>query len=216
MQVLRHYQRKMEEFAGRHGGVMWLLGSLFVIGVIFGALAVRSITPRDRAEIAAYLRDSLQAVGPAPSSEGGLMLKHALLRSLKQLAILWVLGITLVAVPAVAAGAVLRGFITGFTVAYLTATSGWAGVLISAAGHLPQSLLEVPALLVAGTASVAFSLQVIRSWRERRRVPNFYPALARFTGTLVLMAAVLLLASMVESYLSPALVRFAASFLQPL
>ena len=144
------------------------------------------------------------------------MLKAALLRSLKYLVLLWVLGISLVGVLGVAALALLRGFVSGFTVGFLAAELGWRGIALAVAGHLPQSLLEVPALVIGGTAAVAFSLQVIRSWSERRRVPQFYPALARLTGTLLATGLVLVVAGLVESYLSPALVRFATSFLQPL
>jgi stage II sporulation protein M len=213
MHIWRHYQRVVEEFVERHKGVLWLVGSFFVIGVVFGALAVRSVGPQDRSEIVSYLGDALKGLSPAPPGESGLLLRAALLRSLKQLAFLWVLGISLVGLPLTLVLAVVRGFVTGFTVAYMASELGWKGVGVAAAGHLPQGLLEVPALICAGAASVAFSLQVIRSWVERRRVANFYPALLRFTGTLVATWLVLLAAALVESYLTPVLVRFAASFL---
>jgi stage II sporulation protein M len=213
MHILRHYQRALEEFIERHKGVVWLLGSFFVIGVVFGALAVRSVGPHDRAEIVTYLGDAFRGLTPAPPGESGLLLKNALLRSIKQVAILWVLGISLVGVPATLVMAIVRGFFTGFTVAYMASEMGWRGVGVAAAGHLPQGLLEIPALLIAATASVSFSLQVIRSWTERRKVPNFYPALARFTGALFATWLALLAAALVESYLTPALVRLATSFL---
>jgi stage II sporulation protein M len=217
MEAWRRGQRQFEEFLHRHAGVVLLLGVLFVAGVVFGALAVGSLDPRSKGEMVSYLGESLQSMGgrPAPG-EGALMLKAALLRSLKYLALLWVMGISLVGVLGVAGVALVRGFVSGFTVGFLAAELGWRGLTLAVAGHLPQSLLEVPALLVGGTAAVAFSLQVIRSWRERRRVPQFYPALARFTATLVATGLVLLAAGLAESYLSPALVRFAASFLQSL
>jgi stage II sporulation protein M len=218
MEWWRRGQRSLEDFVRRHGGVVLLLGALFVIGVVFGALAVGSLDPRSKQEMVRYLGESLSGLsrgGPAPA-EGSLMLKAALLRSLKYLVLLWVLGISLVGVLGVAALALLRGFVSGFTEGFLAAELGWRGVALAVAGHLPQSLLEVPALVIGGTAAVAFSLQVIRSWSERRRVPQFYPALARLTGTLLATGLVLVVAGLVESYLSPALVRFAASFLQPL
>ena len=218
MEWWRRWQRTLEEFLRRHGGVVLLLGALFVIGVVFGALAVGSLDPRSKQEMVRYLGESLSGLsgsGPAPG-EGSLMLKAALLRSLKYLVLLWVLGISLVGVLGVAALALLRGFVSGFTVGFLAAELGWRGIALAVAGHLPQSLLEVPALVIGGTAAVAFSLQVIRSWSERRRVPQFYPALARLTGTLLATGLVLVVAGLVESYLSPALVRFATSFLQPL
>jgi stage II sporulation protein M len=213
MHLLRRNMRTAEDYLRRHAGTVLLIGCLFVIGVVFGALAVRSLSPRDRAEQASYLSETIgRAVKPS-QGEGGLLLKASLLRSGKYLALLWICGISLVGMVVVMGGALVLGYVTGFTVSFLVAEMGGAGLALAIAGHLPQNLLQVPALVVAGTAAVAFSLQVVRSWRERRRVPNFYPALARFTGTLLAAGLVLVLAALVESYLSPALVRLASGWL---
>lgn len=214
MELLLGYQRTLEDFVRRHGGLLLLLGVLFVAGVVFGALAVGSLDDRSRGEILSYMGESLSTLEGHTGAEGGWMLRAALLRSAKYLGVLWVLGISLVGVPGVALLVLLRGFVSGFTVGFLAAEMGGKGLALAVAGHLPQSLLEVPALIVGGAAAVAFSLQVIRSWHERRRVPQFYQALARLTGTLVATGLVLILGGLVESYLSPVLVRFAASFLQ--
>lgn len=214
MLVVDRWQRNLEDFVERHSLVLLLLGALFVIGVVFGALAVRSVDTRERAELAVYLGDTLKALLRPAGGEGGLLLKQALWRSAKVLGLLWVLGISLVGIFGVMGLALVRGFISGFAVGFLAAELGWKGLLVAVAGHLPHSLIEVPALLVGGTAAVAFSLQVVRSWRQGRRLPHFYPALARFTGTLMATGLALMVGGLVESYLSPALVRFALSFLQ--
>lgn len=213
MQVWSYYRRNLERYIENHRGIVMLLGALFVIGLVFGALAVRSLDPRDRSELVHYLSGTIPSLQNLPPGGGGVLLKAALLRNLKIMATLWVLGISLVGIFGVMVVALLRGLVTGFVVAFLAAELGLRGVLLAAVGHLPQSLIEVPALILGGAASVAFSLQVVRSWRERRRVPNFYPTLAAFSGRLLVMGLALLAASLVESYLSPSLVRLVASFL---
>ena len=211
MHLYTHWRRKLEDFLHRHTGEVALLATLFVIGVIFGALAVRSIEARDRLELVSYLSSNLQRLVAPPEGTGGVLLRQGLWGKLKLLGLLWALGISLVGVVGVMLLVFLEGLLSGFVVGFVAAEMGGTGVLLAIAGHLPQRLLEVPAIIIAGTASVAFSLQVIRSWRERRRVRNFYPALASFSGTLLAMGVLLLLSSLVESYVSPALVRFVLS-----
>lgn len=208
------WRRNLERFVQDHQGPVILLSSLFVIGVIFGALAVRSLPVRDKVELISYLDGSVAGLKSPPSAAGGVLLRQAVLGKIKWLSILWVLGISLVGVLGVMLLAFIRGFVSGFAVAFLAAEMGMKGVVLAIFGHLPQSLIEVPALILAGTASVAFSMQVIRSWKERRRVPRFYPALASYTVTLLATGLFLVLSGVVESYISPHLVQMALSALR--
>jgi len=197
----------------RNTGLILLLAGFFVIGVVFGGLAVRSVSERDRTELVAYLGESMERIAHPAVTDGWLILRQSLVRSLKELGFFWILGISLLAVPCTVIGALVFGFVSGFTISFLTAELGWGGLALGVAGHVPHSLLMIPALIMGGTAASGFSLQVIRSWRERRRLPNFYPALARFTATLMATGLVLLLAGLVEAYVSPGLARLAASWL---
>lgn len=212
MHWTENWMRNLEAFLHRHRGPVLMLSAIFVFGVIFGGLAVSSLDPRNKQELVTYLSGTIERMAAPPDGAGTMILKLVLPTKLKLLALLWVFGISVVGMLGVMVLTLLRGFLTGFVVALLAAEMGGRGVLLAAAGHLPQSLIEVPALIIAGTASVAFSLQLVRSWREGRRVRNFYPALAAYTGTLLTMGLVLIGTSLVESYLSPVLSRFVASF----
>jgi stage II sporulation protein M len=207
MQIHAYWRRNLEDFLRRYSGPVMLLSALFVIGVIFGALAVRSIEAKDRLEVVSYLSGQLQRLVSPPDGIGWTLFWRQLWGKLKLLALLWVLGISVVGALGVMVLAFLEGVVSGFFVGFVAAEMGGKGILLAIAGHLPQRLLEVPAVILAGTASVAFSTQVVRSWRAGRRVPNFYPALASFTGMLLVMGLVLVLSSLAEAFLSPALLR---------
>lgn len=213
MQLIHRYQRNFEEYVRRNLGLILLLAAVFVIGVIFGGLAIRSAGARDRAEIAAYLSETFERIVHPEAADSRLIFKLSLARSAIQLGFLWAVGITLLAIPCTVAGALVFGFVSGYTISFLTAEMGWGGLALGVAGHLPHSLLAIPALIMGATAAGSFSLQIVRSWRERRRLTNFYPALARFTGSLLAAGLVLVLAGVVEAYVSPALARAAINLL---
>lgn len=213
MHVLHYWRRQLDEYLEQNSGPVLLLCILFAIGVTFGALAVRSLEMRDRVELVTYLNSVMAMLGSLPEGTGLLLVKQSLIRELKWLALLWVLGISLVGVLGVMIASIIRGFISGFVVAFVAAELGWKGVLLAAAGHLPQTILQVPALIVAASASVALSLQVIRSWQQRRRMPRFYPALAAYSGTFVATGLVMVAAALVEGYVTPVIVRFVATLM---
>lgn len=214
MRIWENAQRRLEEFLLRNKGPALVLAALFTIGIIFGALAVPSLASRDRQEMAGYLSGVVGPLLHPPAGAGTVLLKQALVRMLLTTLALWVLGISVVGVLVVMGGALWLGYTGGFTVAYLTAELGWRGVLIALAGHLPQNLLAVPALLVAGTASIRFSAQVLAVLRDRRRMPRFYPELSEYTGLMLGMGAALLSAALVESYLTPLLMQVAGRILK--
>ncbi|OTA40086.1 MAG: hypothetical protein A6D92_24605, partial [Symbiobacterium thermophilum] len=141
----------------------------------------------------------------------GPLLREALFRQARTVALTWVLAVSLVGSVAVMALPLVRGFTSGFAVAYLTAEMGARGVLLAAAGHLPQTVLEVPGVVLAASASVGFAAEVLASWRGRRRLSGYYAALARYTRTLLSAAVLLAAAALVEGYVTPHLVRIVAS-----
>lgn len=214
MRGFQGWRQAFDDFVDEHRGPILFLASLFVIGVVFGALAVRSLEPTDKQELVRYLGATLGSLEHPPEGATGLLLRRALVGNVRLLAILWVLGVSMVGILGVMGLTLFRGFVTGFVVAFLAAEMGLPGVALALAGHVPQSLLEVPALILAGTASMGLSARLFRTWRERRRMEHVYPALASYTGTLLLAGVVLAGAGLVEGYFAPLLVRLAATFLK--
>ncbi|MFZ5824309.1 MAG: stage II sporulation protein M [Bacillota bacterium] len=208
MQLLLGWRRNLEDLLYLNGGLVLLQATLFVIGVIFGALALRSIDGSTKLDLLRQLSDSVQVLRTAPEPSGGVLLREALVRHAKLLALFWVLAISLVGALGVVLLPLVWGFRSGFAVAFLAAEMGGRGILVAAAGHLPQSLLEVPAVILAATASVGFVVDLVRSWRARRRLAGFYEALAGYTGTLLSVGVLLLGAALVEGYVTPLLVRW--------
>lgn len=209
MQVVQRWQERLARFIERNSGTVFLLGALFAVGVIFGALAVSGLPSRAKQDLVQHLVQAGQALTTPSQEVGGALFRIALSGHMRWLILVWVLGITVVGALGVMLLAFVRGFSTGFVVGFLTAEMGWRGLLVAAGGHLPQSLIEVPVIILAGTASISFSRGVIRSWSEQRRMFHFYRDLWQYTSLLLLAALVLIGVSVMEATLSPFLWRLA-------
>lgn len=207
MRWWRHWQEGLSSYVERNAAVVMLLSSLFVVGVVFGALAVGGLPGVEKLQLASEVLDAARArESGSGQGFGPITFSQSFATQLRMLALFWVLGISVVGSLGVIVIAFLRGFLTGFVVGFLAAEMGWRGVLLAVAGHLPQSLLQVPALLLAGTASIGFSRLVLRAWRERRRMYHFYQTLWQYTTVFILAALAMAGASLLESKLAPSLI----------
>ncbi len=212
-QWLFGWRRNLEDLLYQQSGMALLMATLFLTGLIFGALALRSLDSTTRLDLVQALSKSVQVLSGSSGRVEGPLLRQALIRDAQWLGTLWLLAITLVGAMGVMLLSLVRGFVSGFVVAFLTAEMGLPGLLLAGAGHLPHSLLEVPAVILAATASCAFSLEVLRLLRSGRRLREFYEVLAGYTGSMLSVGVLLLLASLVEAYVTPTLVRVVAGLL---
>lgn len=200
-------RRQWDELLREHGSTALLLVTLFLMGMIFGALALRTLDSTARLNLVSYLGDAFGALTRQGSPGSWPLFWEALWGKVKLLGLFWLLSVSLVGALGVLLLTAWRGFLSGFVVAFLAAELGGRGLLVAAAGHLPQTLLEVPAILLGGTAAVAFAVETMRTWGERGRLPYFYENLVTFTGRLLTTGLLLVAAAVAEGYLAPALVR---------
>lgn len=205
MQALQRIRDNLSEYLAGRLGLGALLAACLLLGVIAGALAVSGLGLQERQELmdllGGYLR-TLAAPGGTPAPMA--LLGQALVSHLRTLALVWLLGITVLGLPGVLLLAFVRGFSVGFAAAFLAAESGWRGILISLSAMLPQNLLAWPALLMAGALSLSFGVRLCQAGWQRRAFP-FYAELGNYSVAMLLPALGFLGAAVLEATLCPAL-----------
>ena len=83
--------------------------------------------------------------------------------NMRQIAILWVLGVTIIGIPFIYILIGVRGFITGFTSGFIIEYLGLKGVLFSAMTILPKELIIIPCLIALGVNGINFSMGIIKN-----------------------------------------------------
>jgi len=187
----------------RDAGLYLFAGLLLVAGVVTGALAVRVMAPAERAALVGDVRAVAAGLASGAAIPGRTVLGWALANNMRVAGLLWLLGATVVGIPAVLVVLFLRGFAIGFTAGLLARELGAAGVVLASLTMVPSSLLALPALVGLGASALSFSLFLIRRG-SHSRLPR---ELLRYTLFSCAMAILLLLASLIESYLAPAFIR---------
>ncbi len=187
---------------------------LFVVGAVFGMLMVNALTLEQQQDLARdveqYMRlmDAGIGIGEAASFWDRFMFH------VKWLALLWLLGMTVVGIPGVLALNFLKGALVGFSVGTLINQYAWKGVLLSLVSVAPQNVLLIPGMVIASAAALSFSMYVIKN-RLLRQKGELAPQVRLFTSTVLLMLVVFAAAALLEAYVSPAMIAWVSPLLSP-
>jgi stage II sporulation protein M len=170
---------------------------LFVIGMTLG-LAV----PNDAVEIfagdLAALEELAQIFGPFEFSTAAFIF----LKNVSALLFSFILSPFLCLVPVIAL--VANGGLIAF-VSVIVIEQESVGLLL--AGLLPHGIFEIPALIIGEAASLSFGSMVIIALVSKKRRGQLSPNLKRNLKFMGLAFALLVPAAIIETYVTPLLLR---------
>ena len=186
---------------------------IFVIGVVVGALAVKTLPDEQKTELISYLHIFFAGLtqGTENTMFGSHVLSSVMFNNTKTIVLMWILGFTIVGIPFVLFILFTRGFIIGFTVGFLVNEYVMSGLLFALASVLPHNFFAIPAILVTSVSATKFSLMLVRH-RTQGTINLWYEA-AGYSLLCALMLGVMLFAALLEVYISPVFMKLVATLL---
>ena len=100
----------------------------FIIGVSIGAFTVNGLTTMQRDELKNYFIGFLQLLD-TQSIDSAQLFKLTAVENIKQIFIIWILGVCIVGIPFIYLFVCIRGFLTGFTSGFIIHCLGMKGIL---------------------------------------------------------------------------------------
>jgi stage II sporulation protein M len=180
---------------------------LLVMGVIFGAITVNSLSLVQKEDLFQYLSRFFGQVSENEFAGKESMFNQSFTHYLKYIGLMWVLGLSVIGLPVILILLFLKGIVVGFTVGFLVNQMGWNGFLLSFVSVLPQNLILIPAFVVIGTAAISFSLKMIRGQFIKRLTEPIFPQFLRYTFLMVIIGIAIAVASVFEAFVSPVLMK---------
>jgi stage II sporulation protein M len=181
---------------------------LFMMGVVFGAVVVNTLSPVQKEGLLEYLGYFFRGLDQNTIAEPEIAFQHSMGDHLKNLGLMWMLGLSIIGIPLILILIFLKGLVIGFTVGFLVSQLSWRGLWFAFLSVVPQNLLVVPAMIIMAVSGIHFSLLLVRNRLISRR-GTIYPEFLAYSGLVMAMAVVLVFASLFEAYLSPVLMRMA-------
>ncbi|NLJ24330.1 MAG: stage II sporulation protein M [Firmicutes bacterium] len=211
--MARQVSGTVRSYFRRRAATYMFLIVVFAMGSISGAFSVKTLSSQQRDDLASYVQTFLHGFAATNTTASLGTIRQTLLESIaKTVGVMWLLGLSVLGAPFVLALLFLRGFVLGFTVGFMVKEMVLKGIALAVVSVVPHNLLVVPAIILAGGASLGFSWAALQTLLGRRDI-NMYQHF--LSTTLLVMAACGLMgiAALVEAYITPMLIETATRYL---
>jgi stage II sporulation protein M len=183
----------------------------FILGISLGALTVSNIDIETKSDVKSYI-DGFISISRTDNVHSIEILKQSIKFNLITAAVLFIAGLSYAGILIVPMIAAFRGFCIGFTVAFLSDSLDKGGLLLSMVSILPQNIIYIPILIVFCVCSIGLAFAIFRSKLNRKH--NEASAYIWSFGMTALFLFVFMLGgSVIESYITPYLVKLIAPYL---
>lgn len=187
---------------------------LFVVGVVFGALMVNALSLEQQQELGRYLGNFVTSIDQKAPLNEEIAFWQMAMDHVKWVAVIFILGLSVIGLPLILILDFLKGVLIGFTVGYLVGQFSWKGLLFALVSVAPQNLIVIPALMICSVAAISFSLYIIRNRVVmHRRTMVKQPFLSYVTLTLT-MAVTLVGMAVFETWVSPVMMQWVTPMLR--
>jgi stage II sporulation protein M len=203
----RKYQNVAANHIREYSSIYLFVVVLFLMGVIFGAVIVNSLSFTQKEDLFYYLSQFFGQAAKGEVNAARDLFLQSFFHNSKFIGLIWILGISIIGLPIILIMLFIKGVTVGFTVGFLVNQMEWNGFLLSFVSILPQNLIIIPVFIIMAALSVMFSLRMIRNQFMKKIsqpvLPLFFRYVFSFLGALVIVAV----AAGIEALISPALLK---------
>src|SRR3954451_23214707 len=201
------YQNIVVMHVREHSSIYLFVIVLFLMGVVFGAVVVNSLSFTQKEDLYYYLSQFFGQVTTGKMVTSNDLFMQSLFHNSKFIGLMGLLGISIIGLPIILILLFLKGMVVGFTVGFLVSQMGWKGFLLAFASILPQNLIIIPVFILMAAFSVIFSMRMIKRQFMKKYASPIMPFFKRYIVALIAAVLFISAASGVEAYLSPWLMK---------
>ncbi|WP_408954620.1 stage II sporulation protein M [Natroniella sp. ANB-PHB2] len=208
----RFLKRKTALFLEKNLLLLFFIIVFFVIGVVFGTLAVRTLDYTQKKELVDYLGKFIVEINQLMGEDRQVVAQNIIISNLRFTFLFWLLGLTMIGAIIIPLIIFLRGFIIGFTVGFLLDQLFLKGIILSIISVLPQNIIFLPSLLLGALVSISFALTLGKGILMGSRY-KFRLMITNYSIVMLMIGILLFVAGLVEAYITPALIRTVANYI---
>ncbi|MEH7178618.1 stage II sporulation protein M [Neobacillus vireti] len=203
----RLYQTDAASYFREHSSIFLFIVILFLMGVIFGAIVVNSMSITQKEDLFYYLSQFFGQIQNGKVAENNDLFAQSFLHNSKFIGLIWILGISIIGLPVILIVLFIKGLVVGFTVGFLVSQLGIKGFLLAFVSILPQNLIIIPVFIMMAAFSVIFSLRMIKKQFFKKYGQPILPFFKNYIVSFVVAVVLISAASGVEAYVSPWLMK---------
>ncbi|WAA13823.1 stage II sporulation protein M [Fervidibacillus halotolerans] len=180
---------------------------LFIMGVVFGAILVNSLSVTQKDDLFYILNEFFNQLKQKETIQPKDVFWHSIGYNSKYIGLMWILGISMIGLPLILILIFLKGVVIGFTVGFFVQQMGLKGVFLAIISILPQNFIIIPVFLSMAVVSVHFSVQMIKKLFIRSTFQPFTPVFIEYGLFFGIAILLLCVAAIIEAYITPIMMR---------
>ena len=184
---------------------------LFLIGLVIGIMFVNNLNETQYSEIDTYIKkivNNLKAIEKINYTD---LLKESIITNLIVILVIWIASSTIIGIPIVYGNLIFRGFVLGYTLSSIISVLGIGnGTFFIISGLFLHNIIFIPVILATSVSGMKLYKSIVKN-RERENVKIEF---IRHTVFCTVMATALLIASLIEVYISTNLSKFIVNYIK--
>ena len=177
---------------------------IFVIGIFAGVFFVNNIQDAPKTEITNYLNQFIEKFKGLENINSIELLKNSIMQNALLAIVIWFFGTTVIGIPVVFGIILYRGFCLGYTISLCITIMGLGkGISFVLVTLLLQNILFIPAILGIAVSGVKLYKSIVKDKRKE----NIKLEILRHTIFSSIMLIILLIASVIEIFISTNLLK---------
>ncbi len=199
----RMYQNVAASYFREHSSIFVFVVMLFLMGVIFGAIVVNSMSFSQKQDLFYYLSQFFGEVSNGKVAEANDLFLQSFFHNSKFIGLMWVLGISIIGLPIILILLFIKGMVVGFTVGFLVNQMSWKGFMLAFVSILPQNLIIIPVFIIMAVMSMSFSLLMIKKQFMKKYGQPIMPIFKRYIFAFIIAVLFISVASGIEAFSIP-------------
>lgn len=176
---------------------------IFFIGIIVGVIFINNSNENQILQIQDYINSFISDLKECGTIDRSALLLQTFFNNLYLILALWLAGSTVVGIPIVYAIVAYKGFCLSYTISSSIVTLGtWKGILFSISSMLLQNIIYIPCLFALAVSGI----RLYKSIMKDKRQENIKIEIIRHIMFSLLVGGIMLLGTVVETYLSTNLI----------
>lgn len=196
---MKNLKKVIQENIAKNIKIYTILVIIFMLGLIIGIVVVNNAQDAQKAEINDYINTFINDLKNGAKIDYFKLLKTSFGNNFFTVLILWFMSSTVIGIPIVYGEIGYKGFCLGYTISSVVATLGTGkGILFVITSMLLHNIIFIPCLLLLAVSGINLYKSIIRD----RRKENIKIEIIRHTIFSLIILAVLMIASLIETYIS--------------
>ena len=176
--------------------------TLFLTGIIFGAITVNSMTFVQKQDLFFHLDRYFVQISGEETIASKDILKRSFFFHVKYLFLLFILGLTIIGLPIVWILIFIKGLVIGFSVGFIVNQLGGQGLLLATLSIAPQNMIIIPVYIIAGSLSMIFSLLLFYKLFGRSVSYSIGRPFMQYAFFFVILLLLSLASSLIETFIA--------------